>query len=143
MPYGEVDTIRPEIIDRVATGTLFMHVDVTKDIPSRLRIQGHNFVIWYHDQPAMTSPEQQGRCQMVPRQFSWEPGTPLRLHPPTPLVSPACSPLGPPDPPQLWHLATAVAMTLPNTCLHTTTVTLGHSYVAIIAQEPSTFTSAP
>ena len=50
-PYGEVSTIRPEVIDRVATGTLFAHVDLKKDIPSRLRIRGHNCVLWYRDQP--------------------------------------------------------------------------------------------
>ena len=86
-PYDEVDSIRPEIIDKVATGTLFGQVDITKDIPSKLRIRGHNCIIWYRDQPRTFflcgqygherrhCPQRQGRHNMVPQQFSQEPGT--------------------------------------------------------------------
>ena len=154
-PYGEVDSIRPEIIDKVATGTLFAQVDITKDIPSRLRIRGHNCIIWYRDQPRTCflcgqhgherrhCPQRQGRRTVVPQQFSQEPGTPPRRHPPTPSVSPARSPLGTPHhgPPRPRRLATAVAQT-PTSALSRTSspVTPGRSFAAVTALEPSTST---
>lgn len=33
-PFGQVHEIKPEIINRVATGTLFTFMEVKKDIPS-------------------------------------------------------------------------------------------------------------
>ena len=151
-PYGETSTVRPEIIDSVATGTLFAHIDLTKDIPSRVRIRGHNCVIWYRDQPRTCflcgqhgherrhCPQQPGRRQMVPQQSSREPATPPRRSPPTPSVSPARSPSGPQhhDPPQLRRLATAVASALTKGPLPTScTVTPGRTYAAVTMLGPS------
>ena len=152
-PYGEVATIRPEIVDSVATGTLYAHVDITQDIPSRVRIRGHNCVIWYRDQPRTCflcgqhgherahCPQRRGNRHLVPQQSGREPDTPTRRHPPTPSVSPARSPSGPSQhgPPQLRRLASAVAPMLPSTRPGVSTrVTPGCSYASITAQELST-----
>ena len=152
-PYGTVATIRPEIVDQVATGTLFAYVDITKDIPSRLRIRGHNCVIWYREQPRTCfqcgqhgherahCPQRRGQHQLVPQQVRQVPGTPPRRHPSSPSMSPARSPSGPHirGPPKLRRLATTLTTTLPSPLLRTYSgVTPGRSYAAATAHSPST-----
>ena len=49
-PFGKIHEIKSEIIDLVATGTLFAFTEIRKDIPSMVRIRGHACHIWYRDQ---------------------------------------------------------------------------------------------
>lgn len=150
-PYGDVGTIKPEIIDRIATGTLFASMDIKRDIPSKLMIRGHACHIWYRDQirtcywcndpdhQSRQCPQQRGRCILQPHQSNRAPQTPVSCHPPSPSVSPTRSPSGSLTPPNLRRLAMAKANNARSRPSATTsTVTPGRTYATVTAQEQST-----
>ena len=49
-PYGTVVRTRSEVIDLVATGTIFALMDIKGEIPSKLMIHGHTCHVWHRDQ---------------------------------------------------------------------------------------------